>query len=387
VEENVKSRTIMWTTVPALLAALVAPLRLAAQEPKREHLHYRLIKLGTFGGPTSYINNVGNGGPYMNRRGMVVGSSMTSIPIPSDQNGFSCPAPPNEVFHAMLWSEDGVTDLGSLGNPSNCSNALGINDRGEVVGTSEDGRTDPFTGVLQIRAVRWNDGRIENLGTFGGNHSFASTINNRGQIVGFALNAVPDNFSLFDLFFGGPSAGTQTRAFLWENGHKRDLHTLGGPDALATFVNDRAQVAGISYTNSTPNSTTGYPTVDPFLWMKDRGMVDLGTLGGTRGLPTGVNNPGQVIGQSYLAGDQTADPFLWDGQKMVDMFTDGIGGNFQIANAINDAGEIVGGAAFPNRISDAALWRHGVITDLGILPGDCFSQAFALNSRGQVVGG
>ena len=27
-----------------------------------------------------------------------------------------------------------------------------------------------------------------------------------------------------------------------------------------------------------------------------------------------------------------------------------------------------------------------MITDLGVLPGDCFSQAFAINSRGQVVG-
>lgn len=116
-------------------------------------------------------------------------------------------------------------------------------------------------------------------------------------------------------------------------------------------------------------------------------MVDLGTLGGTRGLPTGVNNRGKVIGQSNLAGDQATDPFFWDGAKMIDMSTAGVGGSFIVANGINDAGEIVGSAAFPNHPFDAAIWKSGVVTDLGALPGDCFSEALVINSKGQVVGG
>jgi probable HAF family extracellular repeat protein len=379
-----------------LCAALAVPMGLMAQQSKPRR-HYKLVELGTFGGPTSYINPVGNGGPSMNRRGMVVGSSMTSTPIPSNQNGFSCPSPPNKVFHAMQWSDEGVIDLGSLGDPSDCSNALAVNDHGEIVGTSENGRVDPFTDVLQIRAVRWKDGQIKNLGTFGGNHSFASAINNRGQIVGFALNAVPDDFSLFDVFFGGPSAGTQTRAFLWENGHKRDLKTLGGPDADAVFINERGQVAGFSYTNSISNATTGFPTVDPFLW--DHGkMLDLGTLGGNVGFPTGLNSRGQVIGQSSDAEDPGACalsindsancfPFLWNGEKLINMFTSSVGGSFLTASAINDAGEVAGAAAFPNHPFDAAIWRNGVVSDLGVLPGDCFSLALVLNSKGQVAGG
>ena len=125
-------------------------------------------------------------------------------------------------------------------------------------------------------------------------------------------------------------------------------------------------------------------------------MIDLGTLGGAWGGAGTLNNRGQVIGNSSLATDPGAcigigntancHPFLWDDGKLIDLFTSTIGGNPITANALNDAGEIIGGGAFPNRVFDAYLWRNGVATDLGTLPGDCFSEAVAINSGGQVVG-
>jgi len=207
---------------------------------------------------------------------------------------------------------------------SSVSAALGVNAHGEIAGGSENGMIDPVLGLTEVRGVLWTDSGIKDLGTFGGNLSQATAINNLGQIVGFSLNRIPDPLSMFDKLFGGPSEGTQTRAFLWENEHMEDLGTLGGPDALGVFVNEGGQVAGFSYTSSTPNPNTGIPTTDPFLWKHGR-MIDLGGLGGTLGFPNDLNNRGQVVGQSYLAGDQIADPFLWDGEKLIDLFARSIG--------------------------------------------------------------
>lgn len=80
-------------------------------------------------------------------------------------------------------------------------------------------------------------------------------------------------------------------------------------------------------------------------------MTDLGTLGGTNGSATGLNNAGQIIGLSNLAGDQVPHPFLWNRGTLIDLNTKTTGGNPETANALNDAEEIVGKAAFPSRPS------------------------------------
>ena len=161
----------------ALLAALVIPGQTTAQgaqqEGKPHHHKYRLIDLGTFGGPQGFINPTGNGDPYINNVGDTVANAQTAIPLPPDSNGVLC-LPGTYVNHALRRHGHQITDLGAL-SPSdqNCSNALGINDRGEIAGQSENGVIDPLLGVIEARAVVWKDRKIIDLGTFGGNHSAA----------------------------------------------------------------------------------------------------------------------------------------------------------------------------------------------------------------------
>jgi len=380
-----KLRIIRWTLPIALTCTVLTVNRTSAQEQNAKHHHYKLIDLGTFGGPASYVNFNTD---VLNSHGAVIGSSETSISLPPNTNAYPCPGP--QVFKAFEWHDGVVTNLGALPG-GNCSNAIWINAVGQIAGDSENGAVDSLTGINEVRAVIWNRGELMDLGTFGGNHSAAQAINNWGLATGFALNSTPDPYSLFDLPFLGSSNGTQTRAFVWQNGRMQDLGTLGGPDAFGWFVNDWGQIAGISYTNSTANEVTGLPTLHPFLWQNGR-MKDLGTLGGFGSLltgsvfVTGLNNRGEVIGVSPLPGDRVSDPFFWDGTKLVDMFSDSAGGNVLVANVINDAGEVAGAAAFPNQAFDAAVWKNGVVTDLGFLEGDCGSEAWSINSTGQVGG-
>ena len=181
---------------------------------------------------------------------------------------------------------------------------------------------------------------------------------------------------------------TEARAFLWQNGVMQDLGTLGGTDAQAALINERGQIVGYSYTSSAPSPSCGpllgFLTTGSFFWDKGKGMVDLGTLGGTCTLATNLNSRGQVVGLSYLTGDQSSHAFVWDRGTLTDL---GGGANYGIANAINDAGEIVGHFGAKNGAFHAVLWKNGLMTDLGNLDGDVCTFAASINSRGQVVGG
>jgi probable HAF family extracellular repeat protein len=371
-------------TTLALLVALALSGQTTAQETQQDrkprHQKYQLIDLGTFGGPQGGFAPSGNGGPYINNGGDAVATAQTPIPLPPNS---PCLAP--NVSHALRWHSGQITDLGAL-SPSdqNCSSALGINGKGEIAGQSENGVIDPLLGVIESRAVMWRGGKIFDLGTFGGNHSNAGSINDRGQVAGWALNDIPDPLSIYGVFFFGSANSTQTRGFLWQNGKKRDLGTLGGPDTFAGSVNARGQVSGGSYTNSIPSPPFGLATIDPFLWENGR-MIDVGTLGGNFGLPTAPNNRGQLAGSSDLAGDAAFHPFFWDRTTLTDLGT--LGGTNGAANALNDAGEVVGQADLSNDDAYHAFhWKNGTMKDLGALPGYPCSSAFAINSSSQIVG-
>jgi probable HAF family extracellular repeat protein len=180
-----------------------------------------------------------------------------------------------------------------------------------------------------MEAVAWQNGQVTNLGTFRGNESFAIGANNRGQVVGAAANTVPDPFSVF---FGW---GTQTRAFLWTQSQGlQDLGTLGGPDALATNINDRGQIFGASYTSDVPNPLTTIPPLDGFLYEKGK-MTDIPDgFGGTIVNPLGANNRGELIGNASFADEAMSHPFLWSKGKWIDLGT--FGGTFGDPASINE---------------------------------------------------
>lgn len=96
--------------------------------------------------------------------------------------------------HAVLWQADGsVSDLGVLDAARNHSEALGLNDKGLVVGESRNaqGKMEAFVwqdGVMSGMAALPGWESYAHLGTVA-NLSRARDVNNAGWIVGEALRA------------------------------------------------------------------------------------------------------------------------------------------------------------------------------------------------------
>jgi uncharacterized membrane protein len=416
-EDTLKHKIRILTALVVGFAALAMPPMSPAQNTSTQnqtaqHHHYKVIQMGTFGGPTSSLFLPG--GPpnvpfnrVINSAGAVLGSGDTLIP---DPNGFDGPL----VNYAFRFQDGVQTNLGVLpqnptvGAQTPCFDcawsvfAFWIADNGFVAGQSLDNALDPLTGLPAGLAVLWRDGKIVNLGTLGGNQSAAGAVNGSGEVVGAALNLTTDPFPsrnpYVDFFFLGN--GTESHAFLWRDGTMQDLGTLGGPDSAAFLVNENGQVAGTSDVDFNVNPVTGGPTVHPFLWQQGK-MIDLiadappGMFGGTYGIAAWLNERGQVLGTMNLTGDTTWHSFLWDKGLVADLGT--LGGINTTAQWLTNAGHVSGKSDVTTICSACApddqkqlhhpfLWKDGVMTDLGLLYADTAGNADSVNAKDQVVG-
>jgi probable HAF family extracellular repeat protein len=73
-------------------------------------------------------------------------------------------------------------------------------------------------------------------------------------------------------------------------------------------------------------------------------MTDLGRLGGTASFGQGVNDRGQVVGYSYLAGDASFNAFLYSAGTLYDLnslLEPGFATTLNYAYGINNNGQIV----------------------------------------------
>jgi probable HAF family extracellular repeat protein len=130
-------------------------------------------------------------------------------------------------LHAVFWSGDAVQDLGTLAG-QRFSEALGLNNKGEVVGSSGD-------PVGARRAVLWAPGfAIKDLGVLpGGDSSRALGINDRSEVVGTSESLLG------------------SRAFVWTaDAGMQDLNTLvAGASGIvliqAVAINNRGTILAV----------------------------------------------------------------------------------------------------------------------------------------------
>jgi len=265
------------------------------------------------------------------------------------------------------------------------------------VGEAETSTMDPngedFCGFgthLICQPFLWERGVMTPLPTLGGNNGVANQINDLGVVAGFAENNTPDNGCSAPQVF-------QVKPVVWIDGKVKELKTYrGDPDGLALSSNAGGQVVGASGICApfNPNTLVGLQPVHPLLWEKGK-ATDLGNLGGKTGQAGGnmafdVNNRGQVVGISDLAGDTTFHGFLWTkATGMQDLGTLS-GDTYSNALSINDAGDVAGLSLDSNFNPRGFLWHKGVMTDLNtMVAGESplyLLTGCSINSRGEITG-
>lgn len=111
-----------------------------------------------------------------------------------------------------------------------------------------------------------------------------------------------------------------------------DLGTLGGSESYGVDINQRGSVIGRS-------DTPGNASIRSFIHRRGT-MTDLGTLGGANTYAAAINHKDQVVGCSEPAGGLPRVAFKWSDGIMVSLQAPGSGEG--CAYDINDAGEAVG---------------------------------------------
>jgi probable HAF family extracellular repeat protein len=300
---------------------------------------YAVTDLGTLGGGFT-------AGTGINASGQVAGSSFT---------------PGLASINALLWTPTSPNGVSGMLHDLGPGVAYDINDSAQLTG-----HTDP--GLGEVRAFLY-DGTMHDLGTLGGTLSEGFGINASGQVTGLSFTAEGN-----------------AHGFLFD-GALHDLGSLGGTSGYGRAINDSGQVVGTS-------KTTGDANFHAYLWTPttpngvNGTMIDLGTLGGGQSGADGVNASGQVTGYSFTTGNVDFHAFLYDG-AMHDLGT--LGGANSYGNGINDSGQVVGDSLLTGGRRHAFLYTSGNgMEDLNSLidplSGWELEVANAINEAGQITG-
>jgi probable HAF family extracellular repeat protein len=210
--------------------------------------------------------------------------------------------------------------------------ASGINNRGQIVGGFTDPRTSPFNAYVDT------GGSFTTIGVSG----TASGINDIGQIVGSLQ--------------GGPRGSS---GFVDTGGSITTISAPGVPFTFVSGINNSGQIVG------TAEGLLGFSS----------GFVDMGgsfTFISGSTSASGINNSGQIVGSFGLYSGGTFTTISVPGALSTE------------ARGINDSGQIVG------TYGDSGT-GHGFV-DIGgsfttiDVPGAITTSALGINNSGQIVG-
>lgn len=327
--------------------------------------HYNLVTLDSLGGSVSFAINI-------NSSGQISGTSLLSG---------------NTIEHAQIWIDPPHTiDLGTLGGPNSGIFQYNHGSAGQFVGWSETSATDPndenycgFGTTHICRGFSWQDGKMRSLPTLGGNNDHTNDVNKSGQLVGDSETSTKDSScnppQVFD-FLG----------VIWQpNGKITTLPPYPGDTVSVAYTINQSGQAAVGNSGACANSAA-----HAVLWQNASSPINLGNLGASAfNVALDINNPGQVTGDSDLAGNTVTHTFLWQSGTMSDLGT--LPGDVDsFAGGINDEGQVVGESCDASGNCRGFLWQKGTMSDLNTLipPSKNLNVLFGsnINDSGQITG-
>jgi probable HAF family extracellular repeat protein len=186
------------------------------------------------------------------------------------------------LLHAVSWSAAGT--LTDLNPPGGISEALGINDAGDIVGW-----VFPDGGSASHAYLWRHDGVEIDLQTLGGPGSQAFGVNNTLAIVGVSDQTSPR-----------PAA-----AFIWRPATGMRPLRLG-PNSQGLAINDRGRSVGLRVVDA---GVVGYTRLGGVIEM----LPDLAPEKGPFSGPTGINSCGTIVGSSASPDPASGNvvPAIW----------------------------------------------------------------------------
>lgn len=222
------------------------------------------------------VIDIGNlGGPLentipigMNNKGQIVGQS---------QN-------PAGEWHAFVWSAgEGMKDLGTLGGKE--SRAISINENGDVFGEAQNKKG-------QARRFRWSKGSMTDLGP------------TETGVIRFDDSHAVGNVPVLN--------GTAQEAAYWENGQAERLGTLGGASSVARGYNADGVVVG--------EAESGRSRMRPTIWVPlgkkkyvAKDIFESLNAPELEGRALNVNKTGEVVGEANTDSGKYA--FVWNSRE------------------------------------------------------------------------
>lgn len=220
--------------------------------------------------------------------------------------------------YGFIWKNNQLFTLPSNGWRWISPNA--INDKSDIVGSGALCCSDPSS-----HAWKYSNGKLVDLGTWGGSSAYAVAINKHGDMAGYRTRYT--------------AAGASVMEGIRIIDGKRHVLKSGvsGGSVQLTSMNDSGDVAGNVYQGAGSDARA-------FVLIDNKSQIINAAQAGTA---NSINNKGQVVGSFRDAGSSGEYAFLWENGRTVELSNlpevRAAGWMFlQRATAISDEGVIVG---------------------------------------------